>query len=77
MCLDPVDRTDGFSIGDEDSINISIHGNGEQFKYRVRMNDGTASIANVGDDVSDGDAPGVKCASGDVLEMSFDFAPLH
>ena len=74
--IDPIDRTDGFSLGANDSIKIGIHCKGKETKFLVRVEDGKAIFKGLSEDQNEIEAAGVRCAVSDVLEMGFDFAPL-
>lgn len=74
--IDPIDRTDGFTIGEEDAIRIAIHHAKERTKFVMRMKDGRAFMKRMLEGGDEVDVEGARCAAGDALEMGFDFAPL-
>jgi alpha-amylase/alpha-mannosidase (GH57 family) len=74
--IDPVDRSHGFSIGEDDAVKIGVHSKGARTGFNVTMKDGTARIAGSEPGEEEKTASGIACSARDVLELGFEFSAL-
>lgn len=75
--IDPIDRSDGFTLAESDAINIGIHSKSGRERFRIRMSEDIAEITKVNEEGSDVPAEGVRCAAREVMELAFDYSPLN
>jgi alpha-amylase/alpha-mannosidase (GH57 family) len=74
--VDPVNRSVGFSLGEDVSINFGIHSKATRAKFCLSMIDGRLCFKAIGDDGSESEPVGVRFGAFHVLELAFEFGPL-
>ncbi len=74
--IDPVDRSNGFSMDGDDSLSIGIHSESHNRKFRLNTKEGKLAMWEVGEGGVESEPVGASFGIRELLELGFEFQPM-